>query len=115
MEISHIASCLTQLARSGALRDEFQGACLQAADLLKKVRMIVLGKQLSDSRIASQLRAARGARRGITHQRMGAMGGSNSREHLSEVAGRSRPRSTDGDWVRRRCRGLVLAHQEGSA
>jgi hypothetical protein len=55
MEISDIASRLTRLARSGALRDDFQGACLQGADLLKKVRRIVLGNQQSDGRLASQL------------------------------------------------------------
>jgi hypothetical protein len=56
MEIAYIAACLTQLARSGALRDDFQGACLQGAELLKKVRRIVLGSRQSDERIANQLR-----------------------------------------------------------
>jgi hypothetical protein len=56
MEIADIASRLGRLARSGALKDDFNVACLQAADLLKKVRKIVIGNQGSDERIANQLR-----------------------------------------------------------
>jgi hypothetical protein len=53
MEIADIASRLGRLARSGALRDDFNVACLQGADLLKKVRRIVLGNQEPDDRIAN--------------------------------------------------------------
>jgi hypothetical protein len=56
MEIADIASRLGRLARSGALRDDCSVACLQGADLLKKVRRIVIGNQGSDERIANQLR-----------------------------------------------------------
>jgi hypothetical protein len=56
MEIADIASRLDRLARSGVLRDDFSVACIQGADLLKKVRRIVIGSQGSDERIANQLR-----------------------------------------------------------
>jgi hypothetical protein len=56
MEIADIASRLGGLARSGALKDDFRVACLQGADLLKKVRRIVISIQGSDERIANQLR-----------------------------------------------------------
>lgn len=56
MEIADIATRLGKLARSGALRKDFRVACLQGADLLKKVRRIVIGNQGSDEPMANQLR-----------------------------------------------------------